>query len=316
MYAYGPVPSRRLGKSLGVSPIPPKTCSYSCVYCQLGRTNHLQARRESFYPREDIFKDIKTVVGESRPDYITFVGDGEPTLCKDLGWLIHECKENWDIPVAVITNGSLFYMEDVRHDLMEADVVLPTLDAGSEELFRKINRPHPDIAFDKMLQGQIDFRKEYHGKIWMEVMLVAGLNDSDEALAGIKKALDMVRPDRIYINVPIRPPAEPWAKPPEPERIMAAHGLLGKTIDIAGYESGNFVVDEFKDARTAILELTSRHPLREEQARKIEEKFAEKIVDKLVSSSELVRVNYRGKVYLLPSRFRRGGSNENNPTGV
>lgn len=306
MYAYGPVPSRRLGSSLGVSPIPPKTCSYSCVYCQLGRTTRMQIKRESFYPKERIFKDITKIVDESNPDYITFVGDGEPTLCKDLGWLIHKCKKSWDIPVAVITNGSLFFMEDVRQDLMEADVVLPTLDAGCEELFRRINRPHPEISFERMLQGQLDFRHEYSGEIWMEVMLVSGLNDTTEALDDIKKTLNDIKPDRIYINVPIRPPAESWVKIPKPDRILAAQHILGETVSITGYESGSFNVEEFKDARSAILEITSRHPLRESQAREIEKKFGEEVVDSMIENSELIRVNYEGKTYLLPKQFVRG----------
>jgi len=265
----------------------------------------MQIKREKFYPREEILKDIERVVEKSRPDYITFVGDGEPTLCKDLGWLICSCKEIWDIPVAVITNGSLFFMEDVRQDLMEADVVLPTLDAGSEELFRKINRPHPEISFEKMIQGQVDFREEYSGEIWMEVMLVSGLNDTTGALTDIKKVLNEIKPDRIYINVPIRPPAESWVEIPKPDRILAAQHTLGETVSITGYESGNFNVEEFKDARSAILEITSRHPLREDQAEKIEKKFGEEVVDGMIENSELVRVNYEGKTYLLPKQFVR-----------
>ncbi len=151
MYTYGPVPSRRLGRSLGVSPIPPRTCSYSCVYCQLGRTTHLVTRKQSFYPKEDILSEIIRNAESSKPDYITFVGDGEPTLCADLGWLINQYKKRLPFPVAVITNGSLLFREDIRQDLMSADVVLPSLDAGSEEVFRRINRPHSEIRFDTML---------------------------------------------------------------------------------------------------------------------------------------------------------------------
>ncbi|KAF5420243.1 MAG: Wyosine [tRNA(Phe)-imidazoG37] synthetase, radical SAM superfamily [Candidatus Methanocomedens sp.] len=306
MYAYGPVPSRRLGRSLGVSPIPHKTCSYNCIYCQLGQTGKLQVKRESFYPKEDILSDIEKVMNFANADHITFVGDGEPTLCKDLGWLIKSCKNKWQIPVAVITNGSIFFMEDVRQDLKSSDVVLPTLDAGSEEVYRTLNRPHGSIGFEEMLQGQVDFRKKYPGKIWLEVMLVKDVNDSDESLMEIKEAIEQVKPDRIYISVPIRPPAKPGVRPPEPERIMRAHEILGTSLDLTDRESGEFGLDNFPDLITTIIEICSRHPLREEQARDIEGRFpGAESIDIMLSDGSLVRVEYQNVSYLLPANFIR-----------
>jgi wyosine [tRNA(Phe)-imidazoG37] synthetase (radical SAM superfamily) len=305
IHAYGPVPSRRLGRSLGVSPIPPKTCSYNCIYCQLGRTKRQQVSRESFYPKEDILRDIQKVIDTSKTDYITFAGDGEPALCKDLGWLISQCKKNWQIPVAVITNASLLFMKDVRQDLKESDLVLSKLDAGSENVFRKLNRPHSSIEFEDMLKGYVDFRQEYSGKIWLEVMLVKGLNDSDISLMDIRKAIERIKPDRIHISVPTRPPAEPWVSPPAPERIIRAHEIIGAALDLTHYESGEFGV--FPDARTTILEICSRHPLREEQARTIEKKFSEAgCLDEMLLKNILVRVEYRNISYLLPAGFVRG----------
>jgi wyosine [tRNA(Phe)-imidazoG37] synthetase (radical SAM superfamily) len=306
MHAYGPVPSRRLGRSLGISPIPRKTCSYNCIYCQLGQTDKLQVKRESFYPKEDILSDIETVMNSSNVDYITFVGDGEPTLCKDLGWLIKSCKNKWQIPVAVITNGSLFFMEDVRQDLKISDVVLPTLDAGSEKVYRTLNRPHRSIGFEEMLQGQVDFRKEYPGQIWLEVMLVKDVNDSDKSLLEIKDAIEQVKPDRIYISVPIRPPAKPGVRPSEPERIMRAHEIFGTTLYLTDYESGEFGLDNFPDLRTTIIEICSRHPLREEQARDIDKRFSGPgSIDTMLSDGSLVRVEYQNVSYLLPANFIR-----------
>lgn len=306
MYAYGPVPSRRLGRSLGVSPITQKTCSYNCIYCQLGQTGKLQVKRESFYPKEDILSDIEKIMNPANVDYITFVGDGEPTLCKDLGWLIKSCKQKWQLPVAVITNGSLFFMEDVRQDLKSSDVVLPTLDAGSEDVYRTLNRPHASIGFEEMLQGQVGFRKEYQGKIWLEVMLVKGVNDSDESLLEIKDAIEQVKPDRIYISVPIRPPAKPGVRPPEPERIIRAHEILNTALDLTDYESGEFGLDNFPDLRTTIIEICSRHPLREEQARDINERFSKaESIDTMLSDGSLVRVEYQNVSYLLPANFIR-----------
>lgn len=307
MYTYGPVPSRRLGRSLGVSPIPPKTCSYSCVYCQLGRTNRKQITRESFYQKEDILAEIAQLMEVSSPDYITFVGDGEPTLCKDISWLIGQCKEKWTIPVAVITNGSLLFLEDVRHDLKKADVVLPTLDAGNEKTFKTINKPHGHIKYDAMLQGLVDFRSGYSGQIWLEVMLVKGLNDTEDELLNIRQAVDMIHPDRVYVVIPIRPPAESWVKPPDPSTILKAQQILGEAIPLAGLESGQFGLQEFSDARQAIMGIASRHPLRREQAADIEKTFsAPETVKQMLRDKEIVEVEYNGNKYLLPGYFIRG----------
>ena len=305
MFAYGPVPSRRLGKSIGVSPIPAKTCSYSCIYCQLGRTNHLQVKRESFFQKEDIFTDIKETIKNGTADYITFVGDGEPTLCKDLGWLIDKCKKEFDIPIAVITNGSLLFQADVRKDLQNADVVMPTIDAGTEEIFKKINRSHTKITFDKMINGIIDFRKEFNGEIWAEVMLVKDVNDSEKALKEIKLQLDKINPDKIYITTPVRPPAEKWVFPPESEKILQAQTILNNTFNIVDREEGNFGVANFKNASDAIYEISSRHPLREEQAIEIENKFSEEgILKKMLNSGELTKYKYQGIFYVFPTKFK------------
>jgi wyosine [tRNA(Phe)-imidazoG37] synthetase (radical SAM superfamily) len=263
-------------------------------------------KRESFYPKEDILSDIEKIMNPANVDYITFVGDGEPTLCKDLGWLIKSCKNKWQMPVAVITNGSLLFMEDVRQDLKSSDVVLPTLDAGSAEVYRTLNRPHASIGFEEMLQGQVDFRKEYPGKIWLEVMLVKDVNDSDKSLLEIKDAIEQVKPDRIYISVPIRPPAKAGVRPPEPGRIIRAHEILGTTLDLTDRESGEFGLDNFPDLRTTIIEICSRHPLREEQARDIEGRFPEvESIDTMLSDGSLVRVEYQNVSYLLPANFIR-----------
>jgi wyosine [tRNA(Phe)-imidazoG37] synthetase (radical SAM superfamily) len=307
MYTYGPVPSRRLGSSLGVSPIPPKTCSYSCIYCQLGRTDHLRIQRESFFPRKDILEEIIGSAQTARPDYVTFVGDGEPTLYSDLGWLIGEAGANLKLPTAVITNGSLLYREDVREDLKKADIVIPTLDAGNEKTFRAVNRPHRGITFDTLLRGQIEFRREYTGQIWLEIMLIKGINDTEEQLDSIREAVDKVKPDRIYILTPTRPPAEPWVKRSDPETILKAQEMINQAVAITELESGEFGLKDFTDARRAILEIGSRHPLRLKQAREIEREFSEtKTIDRMLDEAELVEIEYDGNIHLLPGRFIRG----------
>ncbi len=307
MYVYGPVPSRRLGRSLGVSPIPPKTCSYACVYCQLGKTTHLQTERKDFYPKEEILAEIIESEPMGKADFITFVGDGEPTLNKDLGWLIKQTKQKINLPVAVITNGSLLSQKDVRENLSAADVVIPTLDAGNDRMFRMINRPHRDIDFETMLQGLVEFRREYSGQIRIEVMLVKGLNDTDGELTDIKRAIEKINPDRVYILTPIRPPAEAWVRPLEPEDILRALEIIGSGIPVTELETGQFSAEEFKDAKHAILEIGSRHPLRLDQGLNIENKFSTPgTVMKMLKNKDLIRVNYNGNDYLLPGHFRMG----------
>ncbi len=308
MYTYGPVPSRRLGRSLGVSLIPPKTCSYSCVYCQLGRTNRLRVARESFFPREEVLAEIAARMAEEDLDYLSFVGDGEPTLSSDLGWLIRACKREFDRPVAVITNGSLLDRPEVRGELLAADVVLPSLDAGSEAVFRAINRPHGGISFTAMVRGLDQFRREYAGRLWLEVMLVDGLNDTEEALRDIAALVKRVAPDRVYITTPTRPPAEPWVHPPQAQRILRAQELFASDAALTALETGEFGLASFADAGEALLEIGSRHPLRREQALKIERSFSESgVIDLLLESGRLVEVPYRGEVYLLPARMVRKG---------
>lgn len=307
MYTYGPVPSRRLGRSLGVSPIPPKTCSYTCVYCQLGRTDHLQAHRESFFPKEEVLAEIVDRATQTRPDYVTFVGDGEPTLCRDLGWLIEHTKDIVGLPVAVITNGSLLWRDDVQNDLMRADVVIPTLDAGNETTFRRINRPHPGITFDVMLEGQIAFKRSCSGRLWVEVMLVAGVNDDPDELLSIRQAIERIKPDSVFVLTPIRPPAESWVRIPTPGKIIEAQQILGGATAIVERETGDFGLEAFASATQAILEIGSRHPLRVSQAREIESHFAEPgTIHHMLQSQLLMEVEYGGEKYLLPARFVRG----------
>ena len=317
---YGPVPSRRLGRSLGVNPIPFKTCDYSCVYCQLGRTTHMTTQRRDFFPPEEIINEIKKVIepeiesSQSEIDFVTFVGEGEPTLCKSLGWLIRKTKEMGDIPIAVDTNGSLLYREDVRNDLSQADIIMPSLDAGTAETFRRINRPHRRIDFEAVVGGMERFRQEYDGKIWMEVMLVKGLNDSEKELDALKNRLEPIEPDRTYINVPIRPPAEPWAVPPDKEAIVLAHSILGdaNVVDITTEETGEFSIGGFTKPEDAILAIIRRHPMREGQVIetlkkiKLEEKDVRDSLKRLEESGKIKKVKYRNKVFWVTKEERRG----------
>jgi len=258
-YVYGPVPSRRLGESLGISPIPFKTCDYSCVYCQLGRTTKLTVERKEYFPLEDIIDELKENVKLFSFDTVTIVGEGEPTLYSRIGDLIASIKELTTKKCAVITNGSLLWNKDVRKELMKADIVLPSLDAWDEKSFKKINRPHGSLNFEKVVEGMITFRKEYKGEIWLEVMLVSGLNDSDENLLKIANWIEKIKPDRVYINVPVRPPTESWVKIPDMSRIRKAEKIL-KGVFMGKIPQGEFY-SSLEDTLDAIMSIIRRHPM-------------------------------------------------------
>ena len=267
-YVYGPVPSRRLGKSLGIDTIPLKTCNWNCVYCQLGRTKPLTNKRMDYFPSYDILTEVKLALiskKEEKFDWITFVGSGEPTLHASLGWLVHGVKMLTDIPIAVITNGSLLFKDEVRDALTGASIVMPTFDAGSAELYRKINRPHPEATFERHIEGLCTFRREYPGKLWIEVMLVKGLNDSENALRDIITILDWVKPDKIHINLPTRPPVETWVQPPDEEGIKRAATILGEVAQVVRPAEGAFTLNEHENLADAVINIITRHPMRQDE---------------------------------------------------
>lgn len=267
-YVYGPVPSRRLGQSLGIDTIPLKTCNWNCVYCQLGRTVPLTNKRMEYFPRAEIMAEVKAVLASHQPgdiDWVTFVGSGEPTLHSGIGWLILEVKQLTDLPIAVITNGSLLYLPEVRRDLAEADVVMPSLDAGTADLYRQLNRPHAEVTFERLVEGLVTFRQEYSGKLWVEVMLVRGLNDTELALQEIAAVLRRIRPDEVHINLPTRPPAETWVQPSDEEGLMRARAILGDIAMVVHPAEGCFDLSGFDTAVEAIVSIITRHPMCQEE---------------------------------------------------
>lgn len=234
-YVFGPVPSRRLGLSLGVDVIPKKLCNLDCIYCEVGRTDKRAMRRMQYFPAEEIIGEVREVLPTCpHLDYITFSGSGEPTLNSALGQIIHEVKSFTSIPIAVITNGTLLYMDDVRRDLREADVVLPSLDCVTTEMFHKLNRPHPKLALGSIVQGLKIFREEYRGQIWLEILLVKGFNDSDEEVSLMKEVVREIKPDKIQLNTVVRPPSESWVQPVDEERMKEIQRMLGDRAEIIG----------------------------------------------------------------------------------
>lgn len=259
-YVYGPVPSRRMGHSLGISPIPKKFCNYSCIYCQLGRTDHLSNTRQEFFPLEDILDEVRDYLSRGDGfDVVTLVGEGEPTLYSKLGELLTGIKALTDKPVAVITNGALLMEPEVRAGLMPADLVLPSLDAFDEESFRRINRPSRELDFEKVYRGLQVFSREFPGEIWIETMIVKGINDDEASLQKLKTLLGGIRYDRLFVNIPARPPAEKWVESPDEERLRQALEILGG-ISMELLVSDGFSSKE-DDDRQAVLSIIRRHPM-------------------------------------------------------
>lgn len=208
-YIYGPVPSWRLGRSLGVDIVPFKTCSFNCIYCETGRTTNLTLERKEYVPLTSVIQELKTFLSQGKnADYITFSGSGEPTLNSRIGEMISAVKKLTDIPVAVVTNSSLLSRKEVRRELREADVVLPSLDVVSQSLFASLNRPHPSLRIEEIIKGLIEFRKEFKNKIWLEVLLVKGINDNPEEMQKLAEVIEKIGPDKVQLNTVLRPPAE------------------------------------------------------------------------------------------------------------
>jgi wyosine [tRNA(Phe)-imidazoG37] synthetase (radical SAM superfamily) len=282
-YVFGPVPSRRLGQSLGIDTIPLKTCNWNCVYCQLGRSIPLNNERREYIPAEDILHEVEQALRSHKGgeiDWVTFVGSGEPTLHSRIGELIRRVKALTPLPVAVITNGALLYLPEVREELSVSDAVLPTLDAGNARLYRKINRPHPEITFERLVDGLVAFQKEYQGKLWVEVMLVRGLNDTEATLREIVAVLERVQPDEVHINLPTRPPAETWVQPPDEEGLMRALAILGEFARVVHPAEGSFDLSGFENVVGAIVSIITRHPMNEAELRRALEKWTPGQVDK------------------------------------
>jgi wyosine [tRNA(Phe)-imidazoG37] synthetase (radical SAM superfamily) len=232
-YLYGPVPSRRLGLSLGVDIVPFKVCTLDCVYCQLGGTTEKTIERGDFVSVEAVLAELKDKLAKGlEANFITISGSGEPTLNSRLGELIDGIKKITDIPVAVLTNGTLLYRQDVRADCARADVVLPSLDAGDEQTFQRINRPHSELSIEKLISGLCAFRNEFAGRIWLEVFFIEGFNTDTEQIARIRDAINRIRPDKVQLNTAVRPTAEPGIKSLNAKRLQAIADQLGEKCEV------------------------------------------------------------------------------------
>jgi wyosine [tRNA(Phe)-imidazoG37] synthetase (radical SAM superfamily) len=260
-HLFGPVPSRRLGRSLGVDLIPPKTCPYHCIYCEVGPTT-CQTRGRFSFQTENIIEELADYLKAPgvRPDVITLAGSGEPTLNLGLGRIIREIKAMSPIPVAVLTNGALLYLPEVRRELAAADIVLPSLDAARAETYAAINRPLPELSFESLIEGLTAFRREYQGRIWLEVMLLKGLNDTEAELTLLRRALQKIAPDKIQLNTAVRPVVDDTARPLDQAEMEAAAATLGGPVEvIASFSRTDIAGSPRQD--DDFVEMLSRRPM-------------------------------------------------------
>lgn len=262
-HIYGPVLSRRLGRSLGIDLVPFKTCTYDCVYCQLGRTTDKTIERKEYVAVAAVLSELerKLATGDL-PDYISLAGSGEPTLNAGIGELIDKIKSLTDVPLAVLTNGSLLWMKEVQDALMAADLVLPSLDAGDEYLFQYVNCPHKDISFERMVNGLAEFTKRFSGEVWLEVFLLGGVTGIPSEVKKIAALIKKIGPARVQLNTVSRPPAEEFALPIPPERMYALKEFIPGEVDIISEnkEDKVHIFASYEANEADILALLSRRP--------------------------------------------------------
>jgi len=258
-FVYGPVPSRRLGRSLGIDLVPFKTCTYNCIYCQLGLTTCKTIEKKEWVHIESILQQLEKKLS-TEPDYITLAGSGEPTLNSGIGVLIEQIKKITAVPVAVLTNGSLLWDAEVRSALMESDLVIPSLDAGEQRLFQYINRPHSKITFDRMIEGLVEFRKAFSGQYWLEVVVLGGVTVFTREIENIAGIVREIEPDRVQLNTVTRPPAEKFVISARREHMELFIKALGNRVEVITEFRGGDRQGRFKAGQREILDLLSLRP--------------------------------------------------------
>jgi wyosine [tRNA(Phe)-imidazoG37] synthetase (radical SAM superfamily) len=258
---FGPVPSRRLGLSLGVDLIPPKTCTFDCLYCQVGRTTLKTAEPKIFVPIQEVLDALRLRLDKVRPDFVTFSGSGEPTLHAQIDQAIAFVKERGDVRTAVLTTGSLFWRPEVRERVLRADTVMPTLSTVFEKTFRIIHRPHPDLHLPDILKGLRRLRLEYSGQLWVEVVLLAGLNDTEEEIQALSAEMERIAPDKIQLNTVVRPPSDSRALPLDRKRMEDIKNYFGSKAEIIAHAEGLRKERVHGPLSVAILEMARRRPV-------------------------------------------------------
>ncbi|HQP31995.1 MAG TPA: radical SAM protein [Deltaproteobacteria bacterium] len=298
-YIFGPVPSRRPGRSLGIDLVPFKTCTYDCIYCQLGRTTLRTVERREWVPLDAVVAELKGALA-TRPDYITLSGSGDPTLYSRLDELIESVHALTDIPVAVLTNGSLLWQPEVRRQLHLADLIVPSLDAGANSLFQAVNRPHPEITFERMIEGLTLLRKEYGGAYWLEIFILDGLTAGLSEVRHIADLAADIGADRVQLNTVTRPPAEDFALGVTRRRMEELAALFRTPAEVIADFPGGHARPEFEATRDSVLQMIRRRPCTLEDVADglgLHRNEAVKYIEDLISVGRIERLASGGKEY-------------------
>lgn len=302
---FGPVPSRRLGSSLGVDIVPLKTCTYECVYCQVGKTTRKTLLRESYFNPAMVIEELKKALDSAKKvDYITFSGSGEPTLHSEIGKIVSEIKAFTAVKIAVITNGSLLHLEEVRRDLAEADLVIPSVDAATQPVFEKINRPVDGLEIATVNQGIIDFSQQFGGAIWIESLFVEGANDSDDEVKAIADVIGRVKAEKVQINTVIRPPFDSSARTVSRCRLEEIRTILSRyhshveTITDFVPKAHGAMTEEFEKQVMALLRRRPCTPAELSDSLGIRIAELNKYLDNLLRKKVVTVVKIKGKEYL------------------
>ncbi len=302
-HLFGPVPSRRLGVSLGIDLVPYKTCSFDCVYCECGKTTNKTIKRIEYVPTHEIINELKTYLDKNPElDYVTFSGAGEPTLHNGIKQIIDFLEQNYQYKVAVLTNASLFYDKKVRMEIKNADLVKPKLDAGSDEIFKKINRPHENLNLNKIINGLIEFRKEYYGKIYLEIFIIPNLNDTTTELEKIKDIVKKINPDKIQLNTLDRPGTEKWVIPAEKKKLDEIASFLDAEV-ITEFSSRKKIKSFSKDIEENIISTLRRRPCTSRDLSKIlgiHKNEINKYIQELIETGKIKsKVEERGTFFMI-----------------
>ncbi len=302
-YIFGPVPSRRLGRSLGIDMVPYKTCSFDCIYCELGKTTLHTDERKSFFNPDLVLQELKERLPhlQKETDYITLAGSGEPTLNRDLGKIISRIKKITSIPIAVLTNSSLLFDPEVRKALKEVNLIVPSLDAVTQSIFEKINLPVPGITTEKILEGLIKLREEFTEQIWLEILFCHNINDTDSEVLKLAEVVQKIHPDRVQINSVFRPPAVEGILPSPSKRLEEIKTILGPLAKVVGKPHLNKrQVDTSRSFRKRILELLKRRPCTINDivnATGVNRIELTKILDDLYSSKQINIITHKGGTF-------------------
>jgi len=301
-YTYGPVPSRRLGLSLGVDLVPKKICTYDCIYCQIGSPTLQTVERKEYVSARFILRDVEQSLREwgEKIDYIAISGSGEPTLNTAIGEVIQGIKKLTTIPVAVITNSSLLHLKEVRQALRAADVVMPSLDAVTPSVFQTVNRPLPSLKIDQIIQGLAAFRQEYKGQIWLEILLCRGVNDAGEEIGRIREAIRIIRPDKVQLNTVVRPGVEDYAAALPPDRMEQIKNALGADVEIIAEFEGDRHRMPPERIEERVIRIIQRRPETPEELAKalgLHDLEIVKILDKLAKEGKVTYRVFNQRVY-------------------